>query len=98
MLSSQVLTQPKIVICHASFQLCQGNLLFAYDFLHAFYFKVTDFGMSKFIDTNTMLKTFCGTPNYLAPEVLSTAGSGAYTKAVDCWSLGVILFIWFVPY
>jgi serine/threonine protein kinase len=60
--------------------------------------KVTDFGMSKFIDTNTMLKTFCGTPNYLAPEVLCTAGSGAYTKAVDCWSLGVILFIWLVAY
>jgi serine/threonine protein kinase len=57
--------------------------------------KVTDFGMSKFIDGNTMLKTFCGTPNYLAPEVLTAAGSSSYTKAVDCWSLGVILFIWY---
>jgi len=56
--------------------------------------QVTDFGMSKVIDGNTMLRTFCGTPNYLAPEVLQTAGSGSYTKAVDCWSLGVILFIW----
>lgn len=55
--------------------------------------KVTDFGLSKFIDGNTMLKTFCGTPNYLAPEILKTAGMGAYTKAIDCWSLGVILFI-----
>jgi serine/threonine-protein kinase Chk2 len=40
-----------------------------------------------------MMKTFCGTPTYLAPEILVTAGSGAYTKAIDCWSLGVILFI-----
>ena len=40
-----------------------------------------------------MMKTFCGTPSYLAPEILLTAGSGAYTKAIDCWSLGVILFI-----
>ena len=58
--------------------------------------QVTDFGMSKVIDSNTMLKTFCGTANYLAPEVLQTAGSGSYTKAVDCWSLGVILFIWYL--
>lgn len=55
--------------------------------------KVTDFGLSKFVDAGSMMKTFCGTPTYLAPEILVTAGSGAYTKAIDCWSLGVILFI-----
>ncbi|ELT98753.1 hypothetical protein CAPTEDRAFT_224883 [Capitella teleta] len=60
--------------------------------------KVTDFGLSKFVDGNTMLKTFCGTPNYLAPEVLLTAGKGTYTKSIDCWSLGVILFICLVGY
>ena len=56
--------------------------------------QVTDFGLSKFVDCETMMKTFCGTPNYLAPEVLLNKGSGAYTNAVDVWSLGVILFIW----
>ncbi|KAK7088732.1 serine/threonine-protein kinase Chk2-like [Littorina saxatilis] len=55
--------------------------------------KVTDFGLSKFIDAGSIMKTFCGTPTYLAPEILLTAGSGAYTMAIDCWSLGVILFI-----
>ncbi|KAL8577458.1 hypothetical protein ACOMHN_021910 [Nucella lapillus] len=55
--------------------------------------KVTDFGLSKFVDAGSMMKTFCGTPTYLAPEILVTAGTGAYTKAIDCWSLGVILFI-----
>lgn len=55
--------------------------------------KVTDFGLSKFIDSNSLMKTFCGTPNYLAPEILRSAGCGSYTQAIDCWSLGVILFI-----
>ena len=56
--------------------------------------QVTDFGLSKFVDGNSMMKTFCGTPNYLAPEILVTAGNAEYTNAVDVWSLGVILFIW----
>ncbi|XP_014783139.1 serine/threonine-protein kinase Chk2 [Octopus bimaculoides] len=60
--------------------------------------KVTDFGLSKFFDNGSVLKTFCGTPTYLAPEILLTAGRGSYTKAVDCWSLGVILFICLVGY
>ncbi|XP_078338977.1 serine/threonine-protein kinase Chk2-like [Crassostrea virginica] len=55
--------------------------------------KVTDFGLSKFVDAGTMMKTFCGTPSYLAPEILLTVGMGSYTKAIDCWSLGVILYI-----
>lgn len=55
--------------------------------------KVTDFGLSKFVDAGSIMRTFCGTPTYLAPEILVTAGNGAYTKAIDTWSLGVILFI-----
>ncbi|XP_052242302.1 serine/threonine-protein kinase Chk2-like isoform X2 [Dreissena polymorpha] len=55
--------------------------------------KITDFGLSKFVDAGSLMKTFCGTPTYLAPEILVTAGTGTYTKAVDAWSLGVILFI-----
>ena len=57
--------------------------------------KVTDFGLSKFVDGNGLMKTFCGTPNYLAPEVISSKSSNsAYTNTIDNWSLGVILFIW----
>lgn len=55
--------------------------------------KLTDFGLSKFFDSATMMKTFCGTPNYLAPEVLATKGEGNYTNKIDNWSLGVILYI-----
>jgi len=54
--------------------------------------KITDFGLAKFRDTkggNTMT-TACGTPGYVAPEVLKNEPYGA---AVDMWSLGVILYI-----
>ncbi|XP_076755046.1 ovarian-specific serine/threonine-protein kinase Lok isoform X2 [Xylocopa sonorina] len=54
--------------------------------------KVSDFGLSKLVDAQTMMKTFCGTPMYVAPEILSTIGRGSYTSQVDVWSLGVILY------
>lgn len=55
--------------------------------------KLTDFGLAKLIgNTGTMLKTICGTFNYLAPEILRSRKSG-YTTSVDCWSLGVTLFV-----
>ncbi|KAG5334487.1 CHK2 kinase, partial [Acromyrmex charruanus] len=55
--------------------------------------KVSDFGMSKFVDTQTMMRTFCGTPMYVAPEILATNGRSSYTNQVDVWSLGVILYV-----
>ncbi|XP_003701685.1 serine/threonine-protein kinase Chk2 [Megachile rotundata] len=54
--------------------------------------KVSDFGLSKLVDAQTMMKTFCGTPMYVAPEILSSIGHGSYTNQVDVWSLGVILY------
>jgi len=53
--------------------------------------KLTDFGLSKFILTNDNNKAFtiCGTPEYLAPEILSGKG---YDKSVDWWSLGCLFF------
>jgi serine/threonine protein kinase len=57
---------------------------------------ITDFGVAKQVQRDG-LKTFCGTPHYLAPEVLrrhyTVAGTGRYGKAVDMWSLGVILYV-----
>lgn len=55
--------------------------------------KVSDFGLSKFVNSQSIMKTLCGTPLYVAPEVLETKGLGSYTKKVDIWSLGVILFV-----
>jgi len=50
---------------------------------------ITDFGLSKQIETSEGTHTFCGTPEYLAPEVLKGQGHGT---AVDWWSLGTLLF------
>ena len=53
--------------------------------------KLTDLGLSKLVD-KTILKTFCGTKIYMAPEMWKKAESGraqleVYTLKVDCWAL-----------
>ncbi|XP_055541768.1 ovarian-specific serine/threonine-protein kinase Lok isoform X2 [Wyeomyia smithii] len=54
--------------------------------------KVSDFGLSKFVEQDSVMRTICGTILFVAPEVLATGGIGSYTKKVDIWSLGVVLF------
>lgn len=54
------------------------------------YIKITDFGLSKEnIKDNASAHSFCGTPEYLAPEILKRVGHG---KAVDWWSLGALIY------
>ncbi|KAL6303543.1 kinase-like domain-containing protein [Sparassis latifolia] len=54
--------------------------------------KVADFGLAKAIDSCTMLRTMCGTPCYLAPEVVQQEDNEGYSALVDSWSVGVIVF------
>jgi len=51
------------------------------------YLKLTDFGFAKFCEGRTY--TLCGTPEYLAPEILLNKGHG---KPVDWWTFGVLLY------
>ena len=51
--------------------------------------RITDFGLAKEVGGNQKATTFCGTPEYLAPEMLQRQ---PYTKAVDWWSYGVLIF------
>ena len=64
--------------------------------------KITDFGLAKFSDNLTLMKTFCGTLAYVAPEVITgkyglsqmtdTANSN-YSSLVDLWSLGCLVYV-----
>ena len=53
--------------------------------------KICDFGVGKLIKPNTILKDQCGTPVYMAPEILK--GNGYKGFPVDIWSAGVALYI-----
>jgi len=53
--------------------------------------KIADFGLARLISKKEMMKTACGTPGYVAPEVLQNKGYDS--GAVDMWSMGVILYI-----
>lgn len=73
--------------------------------------KISDFGLSAYIgedaygiinlkyyilDTNSLQHTTCGSPNYVAPEVLKESGyNGRFS---DIWSCGVVLYIILLNY
>lgn len=56
---------------------------------NARYIKIADFGFARSLHRNDLAQTLCGSPLYMAPEVLS---KNDYTIKADIWSLGVILF------
>lgn len=67
---------------------------------------ITDFGLARILEGSELAKTQCGTPQYVAPEVLTLnvivprlgeTPKPGYGKEVDMWSLGGILYVLYVP-
>jgi serum/glucocorticoid-regulated kinase 2 len=53
------------------------------------YVKVIDFGLAKIINNDDLAMSFCGTPEYLAPEMVKQEG---HDRGVDWWSLGILIY------
>ncbi len=55
--------------------------------------KIGDFGLATKLDYDgEKKKTICGTPNYIAPEVID-GGAGGHSYEVDIWAIGIIIYI-----
>ena len=53
------------------------------------YLKITDFGLAKILPHDEKATSFCGTPEYLAPEIITGEGHNA---AADWWSYGILIY------
>lgn len=53
------------------------------------YIKLTDFGLAKDLSVDDCTSTFCGTPDYIAPEVIRGLN---YDQSVDWWALGILAY------
>lgn len=53
------------------------------------YIKIIDFGFAKFLGSSARTWTLCGTPEYMAPEIIMSVG---FSKGADWWALGVLIY------
>lgn len=53
------------------------------------YIKLIDFGLAKSLKPGEKATTYCGTPEYLAPEVIAETG---HDKGVDWWAVGILMY------
>lgn len=66
------------------------NLLFSSKDQATAIVKVSDFGLARFMEEDVLATTTCGTPGYVAPEILEQK---PYNQSCDYWSIGVVLYV-----
>jgi serine/threonine protein kinase len=59
----------------------------------AVHVKLGDFGMATFVGEDNLIRGRCGTPGYVAPEIMAAKMNGGYENKVDAFSAGVIMYI-----
>ncbi|KAL7519889.1 hypothetical protein ACHAWX_004643 [Stephanocyclus meneghinianus] len=60
--------------------------------------KLADFGMASFVGVDNLVRGRCGTPGFVAPEILLAKVNGGYGNKVDMFSAGVTLYVMLVGY
>lgn len=60
--------------------------------------KLADYGMASFVGVDNLVRGRCGTPGFVAPEILTTRVNGGYSNRSDVFSAGVTLYVMLAGY
>ena len=86
----------QVGVCHRDIK--PANLLMCNNDESGARVKLADFGMASFVSVDNLVRGRCGTPGFVAPEILLTKVNGGYGNMVDIFSAGVTLYVMLVGY
>ena len=86
----------QVGVCHRDIK--PANLLMCNDKESGTRIKLADFGMASFVSVDNLVRGRCGTPGFVAPEILLTKVNGGYGNKVDVFSAGVTLYVMLAGY
>ena len=86
----------QVGVCHRDIK--PANLLMCNAIGSESRIKLADFGMASFVSVDNLVRGRCGTPGFVAPEILLTKVNGGYRNNVDVFSAGVTLYVMLAGY